>query len=496
MRSLVGDLLLARLAQSSTAPARGALNRRLCECIRGAIHDGSLEAGSRLPASRELARELGFSRNTATFVYEQLVAEGYLRAVVGSGTYVRERMPDAAPLAPAPRVCGMPPRRPALSQRGFAAIDQAQASTRQWGAFMPGLPDVTRFPQRQFAGIASRLARKMSPSLMTYSTGGGHAALRESIAQYLRQARSVVCEPQQIIVTEGVQQALDLVVRLLGDAGDAAWVEEPGYWGIRSVLAINGIRMLPVRVDVEGMQLPHAEGRENARFAFVTPSHQYPLGPIMSMARRFDLIDHAMRQGMWIVEDDYDSEFRFTGRPVPSLQGLAPDGPVIYVGTFSKTLYPGLRIAYAVVPSDLCERFHVAHSEFYRGGHLLTQAALAEFMSQGAYAAHIRRMRQIYAARRSMLVSLVERWLGREWIHPLDTEAGLHVVLTLPDAVDDLAIERELLAGGVIARALSRYFVQAPRERGLVLGFASVPEGEMLRPFERLVQVLRARKRK
>jgi GntR family transcriptional regulator/MocR family aminotransferase len=490
------DLLAQRLLEDKQNRPKVAINRRLCDCLRTAIHDGSLPASSRLPPSRDLAVQLRISRNTVMHAYEQLVTEGYAKGLTGSGTYVTNRIPDLPP--PQTRPQPMPLRNAdaavdsgidasRLSDRGRRVVDGALAQDRQWGAFMPGVPDITQVPQRKLAQITARLARTMAPGLLSYSSGGGHAALHRSLAVYLRQARSVVCEPEQIVVTEGVQQAIDLITRVLGDPGDAAWVEEPGYWGTRSVLKVNGIRLQPMPVDAEGMR---TEGPA-PRFAFVTPSHQYPLGAVMSMARRLDLLAHARQDGTWIVEDDYDSEFRFFGQPVPSLQGLLPDAPVIYVGTFSKTLYPGLRMAYMVVPQEVAAAFRTAQSELYRGGHMLTQAALAEFIDTGLYAAHIRKMRLVYAARRAFLISLVERWLGPGWIHPHDTNAGLHLVLSLPEGCDDVAIAAAAGALGVLVRPLSRYYLGSQRSCGLLLGFASVPQEQMLAPFEALVGCIR-----
>lgn len=485
------ELLQSRWHAVRAGGGSAALNRRLYECIRDCIMDGSLPVGGRLPASRDLAAGLNLSRNTVTFAYDQLRAEGYLRAVVGSGTFVTDMIPEAPLHAMRSRPMPAAQRGARLSARGKAAVAHARAAPRQWGAFMPGVPDVTLFPHRKLGRIIARLRRQAGPELLSYAPGGGHGVLQRSLAQYLRQARSVVCEPEQIIVTEGVHQAIDLIVRLLADVGDTAWVEEPGYWGIRSVLAINGIVPQPVLVDQEGMRLP-APGRKPPRLAFVTPSHQYPLGPVMSMSRRLGLLARAGQTGTWIVEDDYDSEFRFSGQPVPSLQGMAPDGRVIYVGTFSKTLYPGLRTAYMVVPRALADTFKTAQSEFYRGGHLLSQLALAEFIDQGYYASHIRRMRQVYAGRRNFLLDQIRRWLGLEWVHPYDTGAGLHLVLRLPEGCDDHAVEQVAFERNVLVRALSRYYIGPRRQSGLLMGFASVPEAEMLRCFQILLGVLRA----
>ncbi|MDB6000557.1 MAG: hypothetical protein JWP52_2256, partial [Rhizobacter sp.] len=282
----------------------------------------------------------------------------------------------------------------------------------------------------------------------------------------------------------------DLIARLLGDPGQTAWVEEPGYWGIGRVLAINGLKTQAVPVDAEGMNPALAARGAAPRFAFVTPSHQYPLGAIMSMGRRLALIELSIKAGTWIVEDDYDSEFRFSGHPVAALQGLALRAHVIYIGTFSKTLYPGMRTAYMVLPADLAKAFRTAHSELYRGGHVIAQAALAEYIDRGDYAAHIRKMRLVYASRRAFLIRLIEQWLGADWVHEFDTNAGLHVVLALPDGVDDVAIAQAAQERGVLTRALSRYYAGFAR-RGLLLGFACVPEADMLEPFKVLVGCIR-----
>jgi len=494
LKPITADLLLQRWTAMRAAEPIQALNRALYDCLRQAILDGSLPAGARLPASRELAQELAVSRNSVTHAYDQLLAEGYLRALTGSGTFVAEVLPEQVLWSR--RNDGGASQPPAasfarLSRRGRGLVEGAQASHVQWGAFMPGVPDVRQFPHRRFEQIAARLRRNAPPEWFSYAAGGGHGPLREALALHLRQVRSVDCEPDQILVTEGVHQAVDLASRVLADAGERAWMEEPGYWGIRSVLAMNGLQVEGVPVDAEGLALTKRGQAQPPRLIFVTPSHQYPLGSVMSLPRRLALLDYARQHGSWIVEDDYDSEFRFAGRPIPSLQGLTPQAPVIYIGTFSKTLYPGLRVAYMVLPAALVEAFRKAHAELYREGHLLTQATLAAFMQEGHYAAHIRRMRLIYAARRSALMALVQTWLGRDWVHPHDSNAGLHLVLSLPAGSDDVQVARRALERGVLVRPLSRYYTGGQAASGLLLGFACVAEEDMLAPFEQLVDCLR-----
>ncbi|WP_418904918.1 PLP-dependent aminotransferase family protein [Achromobacter spanius] len=487
MRSIVGDLLLLRLADGASEP----MNKRLYRGIREAILDGSIAADSRLPATRDLAAELGIARNTVVHVYSQLLAEGYTRSRQGNGTFVNASVPDSY-LASGRRArqAQQASSRPALSPRGAAIVDGVSASPYQWGAFMPGVPDLTEFPHKKFGRIFSALWRNPAPDLLTYSYGGGLPALREALAQHLALTRSIDCDPEQIIITEGSHQAIDLTTRILGEAGETAWVEDPGYWGARTILRANGLRTVHLPVDEEGMRVPDTVDTP-PRFIFVTPSHQYPLGPVMSLARRRQLLAVARQCGSWIIEDDYDSEFRFSGRPIASLLGLESDAPVIYMGTFSKTLYPGLRVGYLVLPKPLTAAFQAAHAELYREGHLMTHAALATFISEGHYAAHIRRMRMLYGRRRAMLVNLIERRLGPDWLHRDASMAGLHLVLTLPADMDDLRVVEVARSKGVLTRALSRYYVnEEGRRPGLLLGYACVPEHDIARKFEVLLESL------
>lgn len=493
MRPMLADLILQRLEQQSGDVP---LNQRLYDALRHAILEGALPAGARLPASRDLAAEAGVSRNTVLHAYGQLQAEGYLQARVGSGSFVAAIAPDsqlASGRAPAAVPAPAPPA--VLARRASALLAQAAAAPRQWGAFMPGVPDVTEFPHRAWSRIQSRLWRDPAPELLTYGHGGGLPQLRAAIANHLRVARSVQCEPEQVLVTEGVHQAVDLSVRMLLDPGDTVWVEDPGYWGFHAVLRTQAVRVRPLRVEPgdDGPRAGWPRQGARPRLIFVTPSHQYPLGSVMSLARRRELLEFARAAGSWIVEDDYDSEFRFAGRPIPAMQGLAPDSPVIYVGTFSKTLFPGLRVAYMVLPRALAPAFRTAHADLYREGHGITQAALATLMDSGQYAAHIRRMRVLYGRRRALLVQLVQRELGPEALHSHASNAGLHLTLSLPAGCDDVAIARAAAVRGVLTRPLSRYYQQPARARaGLLLGYACVREEHIAPAFERLRQVLPA----
>lgn len=491
MRSLLGDLVAHRLSQT----ASGTLTRRLYDALQGAIQEGVIAPGARLPASRDLAAELGMSRNTVLVAYEQLQAEGYLQTRAGSGTFVCDMLSERSPAVDKTRVA---PASSAfshhqLSQRGNRLLSRSGVGHRQWGAFMPGVPDVSRFPHDVWRKIERQLRARLPVASLSYSHHGGYAQLQQALVEYLRVVRSVNCTADQILITAGTHQAIDLLAKMLCDPGDSAWIEEPGYWGIRNVLAVNGVEIVPVAVDDEGLNPPTpGDDFRPPRLICVTPSHQYPLGVVMSLARRQALADLAKEWGSWIIEDDYDSEFRFAGSPIPALQGLAADTSVIYLGTFSKTLYPGLRISYVVLPKMLAARFKMAHSELYRGGNGLAQLTLAEFIRDGHYAAHVRRMRRIYSQRREALLAVIHRELGPEYVLH-NSNAGLHLILSLPDTIDDVALSAELEQQGVLTRPLSGYYMSGAQRRGLILGYACVEADAMAQTFAPIVRCLARR---
>ena len=474
MRSLYADHVLERLQ----FVAEGTLQQRLLHCMQAAIVEGIFPRGSRLPATRDLARELAVSRNTVLNVYENLVAQGYVSARTGSGTWIAENLPEGSlnstPALPLSEPLMSKPA--AISKRGATLLGHANASPYQWGAFVPGAPDVREFPHKLFSQIQSRLNREPDIERLIYSSNGGCPQLRQALAEYLSVARSVRADADQIIITEGIHQAVDLVTRVLCDAGDPVWIEEPGYWGTRNLLRINGLKIQAKAVDEQGI-IPELAPRSKApKMIFVTPSHQYPLGVHLSLERRRQLLDLARKHKSWLVEDDYDSEFRFAGQPFPSLQGFEPDAPVIYMGTFSKTLYPALRLGYLVVPKALAQPLRVAAAELYRGGHLLVQRARAGVNQKGHYMTHIRRMRKLYSQRRRFMMTLFERYLGAAFMPVVNHEAGLHLVLNLPPGCDDVAIAALALRRGVKVRPLSQYYMHPQERRGLLLGYACVDE--------------------
>ncbi|MCE7077038.1 DNA-binding protein [Bordetella bronchiseptica] len=481
----MSECLLQRLERRGATP----LSRQIYDLLRDLILAGDLPAGTKLPATRALAVDTGLSRNTVLHAYDQLLAEGYLVSAFGSGTFVSDTVP-ATPEPPAPPEVEAAAQHFALSRRGTKLVREASASDRQWGAFVAGVPDVSLFPRAVWQRLQSRRWRQAPPELLTYAYGAGYMPLRRALAEHLRLSRSVKCDADQIVVTSGIHQAVSVLARLLGDNGNTAWMENPGYWGARSTLMACGITPVAVAVDDEGMAPSAQQLQDPPRFIFVTPSHQYPLGMVMSLARRRMLLDYAHKRGAWIVEDDYDSEFRFDGRPIASLQGLDQHDRVLYLGTFSKTLFPGIRLAYMVLPKPLAGHVATGLSELYREGRLMDQAVLADFIEGGHYATHIRRVKQRYAARQALLREAVTRAFGADW--PISThEAGLHLVMHLPDGTDDLGISIAARTLGLHARPLSRYYASEQDARpGLLLGYACVPEEEIEPAFERLVQVI------
>lgn len=530
--SVLSDWLAQRLDRGSAQP----VYRQLHKLLQQAILSRELPAGARVPSSRLLAAELGIARNTVTQVYEQLVLEGYVTSATGRGTFVADTSPDE--IVGAAETGSMParanadlrgtvlpggmvatnsqivhgaqalvtaaagatgagvletavhPQRPAartLSARGARLIGSAGVSKRQGGAFMPGVPDVSRFPARVWTRLHNKYWRSLRPDLLTYAPGGGLALLRHVLADYLRTSRSVRCSPEQIIITTGIHQSIDLAVRLLSDPGDTIWTEDPCYWGVRSVLHVSGLNTRPIAVDSEGLNPSAGDfAAPPPRLMLVTPSHQYPLGMVMSLARRRMLLEYARQHQCWIIEDDYDSEFRYGSRPLASLQGLDTAGQVIYVGSFGKTLFPGLRVGYLVAPEALAESFATASAELYREGQLLQQAVLAEFIAEGHFTSHIRKMRALYGQRRQVLLDAVSRRYG-DALPAMGGDAGLHVVMQLPEGSDDRAVAEAALARNIVVRPLSGYYSSRERANpGLLIGYACVPDEEIGPAFDTL----------
>jgi GntR family transcriptional regulator/MocR family aminotransferase len=488
--------ILGTLALDRRAPV--SLQTQLYRTLREAVLGGRLRPGLRLPATRVLARDLGIARNTVVAVFEQLVAEGYLEARVGAGTVVATIRPETLlHAAPAAKRAPLGPA-PSLSRRGaaLAKVRRTSGAAIESRAFQVGLPAVDAFPTETWARLVARRARMPAQSAFGYDHAAGHPALREAIAGYLGAARAVVCEPEQVIVVAGAQAGLALACHALLDPGDRAWIEEPGYLGARGALLAASATLVPVPVDGEGIDVAAGARRApHAQLVYASPSHQMPLGVTTSLPRRLALLDWAARAGAWVLEDDYDSEFRYGGRPIAAMQGIDGAGRVIYLGGFSKTMFPALRVGYLVVPRPLVDPFTVAMRHTGHSAAVVVQAALADFILEGHFAAHVRRMRTLYAARQARLVRAAQRHLGG-LLDIAPSEAGMHLVGWLPKGVDDVEAARRAGAEGVIARPLSVHCLERPTRPGLLLGYAGTPEREIDRGVEQLARALSAGRRR
>jgi GntR family transcriptional regulator / MocR family aminotransferase len=476
------------------------LHQQIYDGLRDAIVSGRLRAGARLPATRMLADNPCVSRNTVILAYDELAAEGYLERRARGGTFVARTLPETSMRlrrgAGNARVA-TELRGPArvLSARGQAIAGMllpASVNTESAPrAFRPGVPALDAFPAELWGRLVARHWRSSSPRALAYGHSAGYRPLREAIASYIAAARGVRCTAEEILIVGGAQQALDIATRVLLDPGDRVWLEDPGYVGARAAFMAAGAQIVPVRVDSDGLDV--AEGERlapDARMVFVSPSHQHPLGATMPNARRVALLDWARRADAWIIEDDYDSEIRYRGRPLMSLQGLDRDGRVIYVGTFSKTLFPALRLGYVVVPPRLASVFATARLLSDRHSSIADQAVLAEFISAGHYARHVRRMRGLYAERQDALLEEGTRSLAG-LVEISRTDAGMNAIAWLPPGVDDVAAYRAALVEGVEAPPLSP-FAQAPLERGaLILNFAGYDPMAIHSAAPRLASALR-----
>jgi GntR family transcriptional regulator/MocR family aminotransferase len=468
------------------------LFRQLYGGIRDAVLGGRLPAGARLPPSRGLAAELGVSRNTVTLAYDQLVAEGYLQGRPRSGMQVAATLRpqrDPTPVRSAGPSTYQPPR---VSARGLAIASAPMPGLASAGKppspFRPGVPAIDLFPLRLWSRLVQRRLRR--PPALGYGEPAGYAPFRAAIAEYVSAARGARCVADQVIVVNGSQQGLDLAARVLLDSGDEAWMEDPGYPGARAALLAAGATLVPVPVDDEGLRVAEGErAAPRARMAYVSPSHQFPLGATMSASRRLELLRWAAQAGAWILEDDYDSEFRYNTRPLPSLQGMDQDGRVVYIGTFSKTLVPALRLGYLIVPPGTADAFRAVRAACDRHSPVLDQAVLADFMTEGHFARHVRRMRSLYAERQGVLVDAIQRQLGNR-LEVRPTGAGMHLVGWLEEGSDDAAVSNRLWEAGIEAPPLSRYALLQPARAGLLLGWAGYTPEAIERSVERLAGAL------
>ena len=494
MNESVAGHLFVRIDPRAHEP----LQTQIYASIRRAILDGIVQPGARLPSSRALAADLGISRTTTVLAFDQLAAEGYLTARSGSGTFVTGELPDDRP-RPSVAARRVAWQHPPVSRRGAALAATPTSAQKIAGPPRPfriGTPALDRFPIQVWTRLASRRLRTVTLAQLDYGDPAGLLPLREAIAEHVCRARGTSCVADQVVVVSGAQHALELICRLLLNPGDTAWMEEPGYPGARGALVAAGARIRPIPVDEQGLNVEAGERRaRDARLAYVTPSHQFPLGVPMSLPRRLALLAWARTARAWIIEDDYDSEFRFGTRPIPCLHGLDVDGRVIYVGSFSKTLFPALRLGFLIVPTDLRNVVLSARRAADINPATIDQAVLADFMTGGHFERHLRRMRTEYRVRRNALADAAARHCrGALQLRPVAT--GLHAIADLEGADAELVFH-EAMARGVELMPLSAYCFD-PRvssANGLVLGFASVRPELFDAGFERLAAAIDAARR-
>ncbi|MBI1760577.1 MAG: PLP-dependent aminotransferase family protein [Acidobacteria bacterium] len=496
------------LAVNLNTSAPQPLHQQLYQELRRSILSGRLSAGQRIPSTRALAKSLGLSRATVTQSYEQLASEGYLQTAIGSGTTVSAQLPDellqAAPVKPtttkaARQAKPKAPPQIKLSSYGTSVLAFAPepAEPDLLFNFRYCRPAVDHFPIEAWRRLLLRHCRAGQHELLDYAAGGqGDPALRAAIAAYLARARAVNCTPDQVIIVNGSQQALHLCAQVLVERGETVAIEEPGYLGARHAFLTHGAQLHPVPVDEAGLQLeslPQTNAKPAAKPAakllYVTPSHQFPTGAVLSLPRRLELLAWAEQTGTLILEDDYDSEFRYGGRPIPALQGLAQNANVIYIGTFSKVLFPALRIGYLVVPPALADVFEKAKWLADRHTPVLEQRALCDFITEGYLERHLRRMRTLYDRRRQKLVSALQTQFG-ERVTIMGANSGIHLMVRLRSKLSDAEVIRRATAAGIGLICARIYYLGACRGDEFVIGYAPLSERRIQEGIKRLAKAL------
>lgn len=467
------------------------LSMQLATSLRELILSGDLPSGTRLPASRVLAREQGVSRTTAVAAYEQLASEGLLVSRVGAGTFIGDSV-RPPPVRPAPAATNRLPRLATLSREVSEQFFPRLAHPREPRAFVTGMPAFDAFPMALWSRLSAKYWRGARAEIMSYPDAAGLPELRRAICQHLRANRGVVCQPEEIFIFAGAQDAFVQIAQILLDPGDRVWMENPGAIGARNAFVSRGAELAPIPVDAEGIDV--AAGRAlcpDMRLAFVTPAHQHPMSYTMSRDRRFELLTAAEEIGAWIVEDDYVGEFHYGRSPLPPLKTLDGGGRVVYVGTFSKALFPAIRLGYAVAPAALVDVFERTLGAAAHGVSHAIQSIVARFIEDGHFAAHIRRMREVYRLRRDALAEASERHLGG-LLDIIPTDTGFHTVGLFPEPRDERRVTEAAEAAGLATAPLDRFALAPLGASGLTLGFSAVPPRKIEKGVEVLARVLSA----
>ncbi|UZE95335.1 MocR-like pyridoxine biosynthesis transcription factor PdxR [Alkalimarinus alittae] len=466
------------------------LQEQLQQQLTDWIYTGRLSPGTRLPSSRRLAAELNISRNTVTIVLDQLKSEGFLEGIQGKGVFVAPDLPTDIS-GPSKVNWGHKGPLPELSEFGVYLNKTPLTEHGKILPFTPGIPDIASFPQKSWLQIQRRHQSRIN--LMGYDGNQGYGPLREALSEYLKLSRGVRCTPQQIIITQGAQQAISLCAQVLLNEGDSVLVENPGYMGARKAFLARRAKLISCPMGENGIDLDALQKNKNInarqpKLMYVTPTHQYPLGGILPASQRLKLLDWASQQHTWLIEDDYDSEFHYFHKPIAALQGMAEETPVIYMGSFSKTLFPALRLGYLVVPEPLAKVFIKAKS--FMGGEspLLTQAVVADFIGEGHFIRHLRKMRLLYQDKWQHLNSLLNNELS-EQVRPILQSAGMHLAIEIPN-IDDQTLKQLFQQQGFGSSALSSYFNENPTMTGLVLGFANTTEHQREQGVAALKKIL------